>query len=224
MTQPPSVPTPPSQPDGTPVPPAFDPAAAAPKKKSGALKIVLIVLAVVLVICCGGAAAAWFVAKDDVKEVVDATNTRVVTPETLGGHNKIDDPALAGIAQELANGFKADIPEATATAAAIYGDLATEDMVMFGAISGVLADPVQELDDAITGLSGELGITNFATVEPGPLGGQAKCGDGVQDEVQMAVCVWTDKGSLGFIIMYFSTAGELKAEFVSMRGEIEKRD
>ena len=40
----------------------------------------------------------------------------------------------------------------------------------------------------------------------------------------MAVCIWTDRGSLGMIMMYFATAEELKAEFLTMRGEIEQRD
>ena len=224
MTQSPSFPNPPAQPEGAPVPPPADPAAAAPKKKSGALKIVIIVLAVLLVLCGGGAAAVWFAVKDDVKEVVDATNTRVVEPETLAGRNKITDPTLTTIVQELAADLKTGVPEASSVAAAIYGDVENEDMVMIAAVSGVMADPVKDLEDATTELGSEIGVTNFTTVEPGPLGGQAKCGDGVQEDVQMAVCIWTDRGSLGMIMMYFATAEELKAEFLTMRGEIEQRD
>ncbi|MGA3525332.1 hypothetical protein [Melissospora conviva] len=228
MTQPPSVPTPPSQPDGTPVPPAFDPAAAAPKKKSGALKIVLIVLAVVLVLCCGGGIATWLVVKDDVKEAVDtvqeASTTRVVEPETLGGRSKIDDADLASIAVDMADALKVEMPNSTSHAAGFYGDLAQEDMVMFAAVSGLVTDQARLLDTNVEDAATNMGLTNVTTVDPGPLGGQAKCGDGDDgDGGKLGICIWTDAGSLGIIIDYYRSGAETGVDLPAMRADIEQK-
>ena len=59
--------------------------------------------------------------------------------------------------------------------------------------------------------------------DPGPLGGIAKCGDSDPSGVKMAVCVWSDNGSVGMIAMLFKGRPTLEKEFVSMRGEIEKK-
>jgi hypothetical protein len=115
------------------------------------------------------------------------------------------------------------VPNATSTAGGFYGDPAKKDLVMIAGASGVLADPKKELDDATRDLSTELAVTNLAPVEAGPLGGEAKCGDGKTEDVPVGVCVWADRGSLGMIVAYFKSGKNLQAEFVSMRSEIEKR-
>jgi hypothetical protein len=96
-------------------------------------------------------------------------------------------------------------------------------MVMIAGASGVMADPKKELDEALTGLGSGLGVTEFKTVDAGPLGGDAKCGDGKTDGVKVGVCAWADRGSLGMIVIYFKSAAELQRQFVTMRGEIEQK-
>jgi hypothetical protein len=36
------------------------------------------------------------------------------------------------------------------------------------------------------------------------------------------MCVWTDRGSLGLVGVYFKTGAEAATQFVQMRGEVEK--
>ena len=36
------------------------------------------------------------------------------------------------------------------------------------------------------------------------------------------MCVWADRGSLGMIGVYFKTGDQAAADFVKMRGEVEK--
>ncbi|MGI5522651.1 hypothetical protein ACQEUX_17235 [Micromonospora sp. CA-259024] len=194
-----------------------------PAKKSKAGRIVLIVLAVVLVLCLGGAAITWFAVKDDVGDVVDATKTRVVAPATLAGRPKITDPQLQTAADQLVAGMKAEVQGETSTVGAFYGDPTKQDMVMIAGVSGLLADPKKELDGAIDGLSKELTLTNMAPVEAGPLGGEARCGDGKAESVPLGICVWADKGSLGMVVMYFKSADQAKAEFTTIRGQVEQR-
>ena len=56
----------------------------------------------------------------------------------------------------------------------------------------------------------------------GPLGGEAKCGKADASGVDMALCAWADEGSVGWIIWYFKSVRQAKAEFADLRGEIEK--
>ncbi|KWV32374.1 hypothetical protein [Micromonospora rifamycinica] len=213
----------PQQPDGVGVPQYAGPPPAAPAKKRSTGKIVLIVLAVLLVLCLGGAAIAAFALKDDVKEVVDAANTTVSAPATLAGRPQVTDPALKAVADGLVTEMKKSVQGETSTAGAFYGDPTKQDLLMIAAASGVMADPKKELDDAVAGITTELNVTNMAGVDAGPLGGDARCGDGKSEGVPLGVCVWADKGSVGLIVQYYKSAADLKSEFVTMRGQIEKK-
>ncbi|MGC5017660.1 hypothetical protein [Micromonospora sp. DT47] len=214
--QQPAVPAQPGQPYGGPAgPPA--------PKKSNVGKIVLISLAVLLVLCLGGAAIAFFAFKDEVKDTVDAANTKVAAPTTLAGRKQISDPELKALSDQMVAEMKSSVQNETGAAGAFYGDPAKQDLVMIAAASGLMADPKKELDEAVTGLSGELAVTNMATVDAGPLGGDAKCGDGKTEGVPLGVCAWSDKGSVGMIVMFFKSGAEAKTEFVTMRGQIETR-
>ncbi|MEV0005538.1 hypothetical protein AB0H28_25070 [Micromonospora sp. NPDC050980] len=199
-------------------------AAVPPKKTFGVGKILLIVLAVVLVLCVGGGIAIWAVAGDDVKDAVNASRTRVVEPATLGGRPKVTAPALQNAAAQMKSELGKDVPNATSTAGAFYGDPAKKDLVMIVGVSGIIADPKKEMADAITAATRDLGAKEFKTVDAGPLGGDAKCGDGRAQDVPVGVCVWADKGSLGMVVVYFKSAAEFQSEFVTLRGEVEKRD
>ncbi|XTZ16386.1 hypothetical protein ACQSSU_03005 [Micromonospora echinospora] len=220
------------QPSGVPGPGAgqpygADPVAAGfapPPKKSGVGKVLLIVLAVVLVLCVGGGIAIWATVKDDVGEVVEATKTRVVAPETLNGRPKVTEPALVAASEQMAAEIKKDVPEATSQVGGFYGDPQKNDLVMIVGVSGVMADPQKEMNDAISAISGQLGTTNMAAVEPGPLGGDAKCGDGSSEGVKLGICVWADRGSLGMVVIYFKTGKEAEAEFGTIRAAVEQRN
>ncbi|MFC5923155.1 hypothetical protein [Micromonospora vulcania] len=192
-------------------------------KKSNVGKIVLIVLSVVLVLCLGGVAITWFAIKGEVGDVVDATKTRVVAPATLAGKPKITDPQLQTAADEMVAEMKSTVQNETSAVGAFYGDQTKQDLVMIAAVSGVLADPKKEMDDAVSGLSGTLGVTDMAAVAPGPLGGDARCGNGKAKQVPLGVCVWADRGSMGVVVVYFKSVDEVRAEFASIRGEIEQR-
>ncbi|WP_238433941.1 hypothetical protein [Micromonospora tarensis] len=207
------------QPYGDPNLPAGPP----PAKKSNVGKIVLIVLAVVLVLCLGGVAITWLTVKDDVGDVVDATKTRVVAPATLAGRPKLTDPELQSAADDLVAGMKSQAQNETSTVGAFYGDPAKRDLVMIAGVSGLMADPKKELDDAVDGLSKQLTVTNMKAVEAGPLGGEARCGDGTAETVPLGICIWADRGSLGMVVMYFKSADQAKTEFTTIRGQVEQR-
>ncbi|PZG15683.1 hypothetical protein C1I95_19035, partial [Micromonospora craterilacus] len=199
------------------------PASPPPKKKSSVGKIVLIVLAVVLVLCAGGATAVWFAVKDTVGETVDAARTRVVAPDTLAGRPKATDPESQQVSEGMVREMKATAPNATGAVGAFYGDPADDDLIMIVAVSGLMGDPQKELDTTIQDLSGDLSLSNMAAVDPGPLGGEASCGDGKAD-VPVGVCAWADRGSVGMFVMYAASRADAEAEFLTIRSQIEQRD
>ncbi|WP_238425396.1 hypothetical protein [Micromonospora parastrephiae] len=119
--------------------------------------------------------------------------------------------------------MKSTVQGETSTVGAFYGDPAKQDLIMIAAVSGLVPDPKKEMEDSVTALSSELSLTNMATVEPGPLGGDVRCGDGKAESVPLGVCVWTDRGSEGVVVMYFKSAEQAKAEFATIRGQVEQR-
>jgi hypothetical protein len=194
-----------------------------PKKKSSALKIVLIVVAVIAVLCVGGVAVSLFVAKDKVSEVVDAAKISVVEPQTLGGRPKVTDPAMAGSVSALDSELS-KVPGATGSVGALYGNPEKQDLVMVAAASSITGSAQSKYDDFTSGMgSSGFDVSGLKDTDPGPLGGIAKCGDGTTAGVPMAVCVWSDNGSIGMVAMLFKKAADLQKEFVSMRGQIEKK-
>ncbi|MEV2242051.1 hypothetical protein [Micromonospora sp. NPDC049891] len=195
-----------------------------PKKKFGVVKIVLIVFAVLLVLCVGGGTAIWFVVKDDVTEAVDATRTRMVAPDTLAGRPKITDPELQQAADDIVRDIRSTVTNETSAVGAFYGDPADEDLVMIAGASGLMSDPKQELDAAVQSLSADLDLSNMTPVDPGPLGGEARCGDGGSEGVPLGICTWADRGSVGLIVMFFSSRADAQAEFVTIRGQVQQRE
>ncbi|WP_327042997.1 hypothetical protein OG400_14640 [Micromonospora ureilytica] len=227
---------PPAQPGFPPAQPGFPPAQPGqpygdpnlvggppPAKKSNVGKIVLIVLAVVLVLCVGGVAITWFAVKDDVGAVVDASKTRVVAPATLAGRPKLTNPELQTAADQAVNEMKSGAQNQTSTVAAFYGDPTKRDLVMIAAVSALLTDPKKDLDAYVDGLSKQLTVDKMTAVDAGPLGGEARCGDGTAETVPLGICVWADRGSLGMVVMYFKSADQAKAEFTTIRGQVEQQ-
>ncbi|MGK5522160.1 hypothetical protein ACSNN9_22780 [Micromonospora sp. URMC 107] len=193
-------------------------------RKSSAGRIVLISLAVVLVLCLGGAAIVAFAVKDEVKETVDATRIRVVAPATLAGRPKATDPTLQAGARQLEAELNKTIPGATSTVGGFYGTPADKDLVMIAAASGLNPDPARALEDTIRGArTSDVRLGEMSSVDPGPLGGEAKCGDAKAGDVPLGVCVWSDKGSVGMVIIYFKTGQQAHAEFATIRGQVEQK-
>ncbi|MFI7574800.1 hypothetical protein [Micromonospora sp. NPDC049497] len=148
---------------------------------------------------------------------------RLVTPKSLGGRPKSTDPELKALADQMVRDMKSTVSRESGAVGAFYGSPEKQNIVMVVGASGFVLDPEKELNDAVKGVTTDLSVRKMATVSPGPLGGLAKCGDGESSDVPLGVCVWADQGSVGMIVMFFSSGSKAKSEFVSIRGQIEKR-
>ncbi|MEU4691586.1 hypothetical protein [Actinoplanes sp. NPDC023714] len=148
----------------------------------------------------------------------------IVEPPTLGGRAPLTDDRFTAAAAVMEEGLAA-YEDATNAFSAFYGKPESRDVVVVSAVARPVASADAALFGALRGLiKGGLAVEGIAPVDPGPLGGAAKCGDAVDaDGVGIAVCGWADEGSLGVLMWYFSTADRATTEFVELRGKIETR-
>lgn len=217
-----------------------------PPKKSKVLPIVLITLAVLLVLCVGGGVAIFVVGRDKINNLAGKANETaapgaseapaatpstepshatitVVEPKTLNGRPKLTDKQFASVTKELEKGMS-EVPDATATVAALYGSVAKRNIVIVAAAAAPISDPKQELESSFAGAGlGGLKITGITTIDPGPLGGKAQCGRADEGDLRMAVCGWADDGSIGWIMSFFKSVNTAKAEFPKIRSQVEKK-
>ncbi|MCX4385904.1 hypothetical protein OG777_03060 [Micromonospora peucetia] len=152
-----------------------------------------------------------------------ASRIRVVTPETLAGRARSTEPTLKKAADDMVQELKSSVRGEAAVAGAFYGSADERNMVMVIAASTFVLNPTKELDDAVKGMSKGLSVTGMTTIAPGPQGGVAKCGNGTSAGVSLGVCAWADHGSVGIIVMFFSSAAASAAEFVTIRGQVEQK-
>ncbi|TDC38373.1 hypothetical protein E1211_07355 [Micromonospora sp. 15K316] len=110
----------------------------------------------------------------------------------------------------------------TATAQGLYGDIAKQDIVIVDAVASTGATRESRLSLFISGVTKGLNVGNFTEADPGPLGGQAFCGDGNINGVPAAVCVWSDSGSTGALIHSLQSQEKFRTEFPALRAEIEQ--
>lgn len=215
-----------------------------PKRKSRALPITLVSIGVVLVLCLGGGTAAFLlvsnaadsVAEDlesatpaptgtGVTETPSAEPARTITitePKTLGGRPKLTSKEFAALNEQIESDL-ADIPDATKTVGSMYGTPAKRDLVLMAAAQAPIDDPEQQMDTSFTGTGlGGLDLQDVVDIDPGPLGGYARCGDVELAGEKMAVCAWVDEGSSGWISWYFKSVKQVRGQFVKIRGEVEK--
>lgn len=182
----------------------------------------LALLAILLVLAVGAGTAAVILR---VGPLDDAAPTRLAAPDTLAGRPKITDGELQALADELVTTIRRNVPEATDTVGAFYGNPAKKDMIMLAGASGRVSDPAGQLDRALREMAaGGLAVRAAADADPGPLGGVARCGDATADGVPMGVCAWSDRGSLVLVVVYFTDGRRATAELAGIRAAVERRD
>ncbi|BCY14323.1 hypothetical protein [Actinoplanes sp. L3-i22] len=224
----------PQQPTFPPIPPA--------PKKSWTLPIVLVSIAIALVLCVGGLAVIGIVYGDDQKDTTSTSSSTpaepdsttdsteapaeditVAEPKTLGGRPKLDTKEFNAVTTTMEDGLLKGYPGATTSFGAFYGAPAKKNMVMAIAVAAPIPNPGLELDRNFTNMSlTGLAVDDIIEVPTGTYGGAAKCGNSESAGIDLAVCVWSDDGSVGMLVWYYSSASKAKSEFPKLRAQMEK--
>ncbi|GAA4591415.1 hypothetical protein BJY16_000265 [Actinoplanes octamycinicus] len=201
--------------------PGFPPPA---PRKSRVLPIVLLSIAIVLVLCVGGIVAIAVLAdKENDDTGSPASKITVVEPETLGGRPKLTTSEFGDITKTMEDGLLKGYPGATTSFGAFYGAPAKKNMVMAIGVAAPIPNPDLELSKNITSMSlTGISVEDIVAVDTGSYGGAAKCGSGETAGVDLAVCIWSDKGSVGMLVWYYTSVSKAKAELPELRDQIEK--
>jgi hypothetical protein len=195
---------------------------APPPKKRSVWKIIALVVVAVVVLCAGGIGTFVYVNRDKVKDAVDASKIKVVEPDKLGTRPKASDPNLNGSLDDSLKQLQAGA-NVTGTAGAVYGDPAKLDIVMLIAVSSIGGSAQERYDDMVKDMGSTFAMTGLKDVEPGPLGGIAKCGDGTLSAIPLGICMWADSGSFAMLVQFNKKGADLQKDFVSYRGQIEQK-
>jgi hypothetical protein len=204
------------------MPPAYP--VAPSKKQPNVLKIVLVAIAAVVVVCLVGIVGALLIGRSTVDNVKETTaKVSIVEPQTLGGRAQLTGAQFTAMTDVMEQGLT-NYKDATNSFSAFYGTVESQDIVVALGVERPVFAPEAAVTGAINGLViGGLQIDGVASVDPGPMGGAAKCGNANAGGTEIAICSWADEGSVGILMWYFSTADQVIAEFTELRAEIETK-
>jgi hypothetical protein len=202
---------------------------------------------VIVLLCCGG--IFWFFnspskTKMESDQTLASTPTPTLTPtakassaplkkislstpDKLGNRNRITDPTHTKLASQAVAELKKDA-KVLAAIAGFYGttDPKKNKVRLAGATTSViLTRPVFEASFAsIATEAGAAPMTGVTEVNPGPLGGWAKCGLLKVESLPAATCAWGDEGSYVTVIWYNrQVTSQIKAELITIRAAVETK-
>ncbi|GIH10209.1 hypothetical protein Rhe02_82760 [Rhizocola hellebori] len=191
---------------------------------------------VALLLCLGGTGAGatlyWLHHRSTAEAEPAPPRTGKVTlvaPEMLGARPKNSDAAMNHALEEMKQALGGNAAGGLGEhVAAGYGDTQRDQLM-------VVAFPVDNADVSafqfdlmfsFIGAATDGKVSNTVEVDPGALGGIARCGDlTLQDsDATTAVCLWMDEFSLGLVFWDSTTAERAKLEFIGIREQIERKN
>ncbi len=148
----------------------------------------------------------------------------IATPDHAAGLTRDTSDRARQTTDELQNAIAANVPFDKVTAV-VYRDPANADrsvVIMAGTVTTL--HPANELSDlfgALADASG--GATGLHDVDPGPLGGTARCGRLAIDPDVVPVCGWADHGSAAIMLFPGRSDAEAPALLRRLRGALLHR-
>jgi hypothetical protein len=151
----------------------------------------------------------------------ETSTVKVVAPAKLLGQPKLDEPELNQLAESTSDQMKNAAPNVRQTVSAFYGDISKRKLTMVIAVAGDIPQPAAFASGMTIGLKQSLKAGTFTTVPSGSLGGTTKCADARASDIDLAVCIWSDRGSFGIIGFYYKKVSQVKADFLKVRQVVE---
>lgn len=217
-----------------------------PKSRKG-LWIGLGVGAVVLLLlCCGGGFAAYKLTESEAREALDpitgfsqspspkaskpSTTKPTITltlPDKLGIRSRITDAEHAKFAKDTEAAMKAD-GKVESTVVGYYGTVdPKKDKVYLAGATTTVAMSKADFEATFSAMAKGAGLadmTGARDVNPGPMGGYAKCGLLKIEGMPVAACAWADEGSFVTVMWYNrQVSSQIRAELITIRGQVEQK-
>jgi hypothetical protein len=192
-----------------------------PARRVSPLRVVLASAVLVLVLCAGGG----LLLAVPVLEDYPATMS---TPTELVGMHRLDDPRLKEASDKLVGAMtgQAGLDSMVAAFYLPAGAPSTKLVLVAGG-TRLLLNLTAQAQGAFAGMHGDgASLTGEAAVDPGPMGGAARCASAKVTDVPVpiGVCVWVDYGSFGFVMAFDRTVDEAANLMVLIRPEVVHRD
>ena len=157
--------------------------------------------------------------------VIQEGDATISTPDTVAGLTKVTRPALQDVADKLKGDLEASMSDVSGSVVSFYEDPADPaKIVLLYGVTGPVTSPERSLNATLDQLTGGGGIyVEMHPVDPGPLGGVAKCGAGDSSSGAVSVCGWSDHGSIA-VVIFFNRDVESSTElFGRIHGEVLSR-
>ena len=185
------------------------------RPKSRVRRIVLLSL---LGVGVAGAAALLF-AGWQISSQKDATLT---APTRIGSLTLDESEDGKSTADYLQTALAAEV-SLDKTVGAVYSDTAKNNVLFLGG-TGLIWSPEKDLDTTFGLISDKQGaVTGLHKVDAGRLGGVMKCGTTKSDNGDLAVCGWSDHGSVALAMFPGHSENESAALLLQIRDAAEKR-
>ncbi|MFI7608695.1 hypothetical protein ACIBTV_26600 [Micromonospora sp. NPDC049366] len=146
---------------------------------------------------------------------------RLDKPEKfLSGWPESTSRTLREHAQQNMGGFKELLDgEPTSAVATAYTTADERYTALVSGVSGKVTDPKATLDRLFAALPRLSGVK---PTRPGPMGGDARCGKGETQGVNVEVCAWADHHSVGMVtFLGLPSSGSADDMFVQARSQLE---
>ncbi|SNY65004.1 hypothetical protein [Paractinoplanes atraurantiacus] len=143
----------------------------------------------------------------------------VVAPATLQGR-PLNTDSQFDHGNNLTETRLSGIGGTTSVFSRVYGT-SNDDLIIVGAAVGTYTDFSRTVDYVVDAVEGH-GLGAYHSVDPGRFGGSAKCGGYIASGMNLGVCVWVDRGTVGEIVFYNSDAAQAGKALAATRGELEQ--
>ncbi|WP_157562513.1 hypothetical protein [Micromonospora chokoriensis] len=123
-------------------------------------------------------------------------------------------------AQQTLGGFKALLDgEPTSAVGTAYATPDGQYTALASGVSGKVTNPKATMDEVFAALPR---LSDVKPTPPGPMGGEARCGKGETQGVNVDVCAWADRHSIGMVAFIgFPKSGDPDSLFVQARSQLE---
>jgi hypothetical protein len=188
----------------------------------------------VLVLSCFGASCGSLIARQQVAASASPSpaavrsvspspqpNILLRLPSALLGRAKTADKSLLRSAEQAVTAQQNAETDAQAVMATYYGSPARQNLIFVLAVQARSSDPGSVFTRVVAAMEQQQKGLHLTEIDPGPLGGQAACGEAPVSGRPVTFCLWVDAGSYGFVEFFGVHVGPQRAPFIKARGQLE---